>query len=551
MLAVFAGIAIHASANDVWGNDPSHNMVIEAKGLPDKLDESALLWRMEHGAKYGYPMPTVIGKRVYFGTGRGGIIDPGFAQLPLLDAGKKKKDEIGTLDKRCGTLTCLDLASGKGIWQVVLPCTTYDLSYGVCTTPVVEDNRFYILGQDEIVCLDLNGLEDGNQGMNAEDELKFQTSFHGKQVVATDADTKLPPTSADILWTHGLWQYDCWFEDATSCSPLIIGDQLWISTSSKNGTEQRQAKSKDAPKILVLDKMTGKLIARDRLPVPYVFHGEWSSPSLVEVDGQKIVVFPDGYGQMHGLGMVEPAEDGAVVDIPTLWTIDLNLKQYRYTPDGKEICYTEDKRLFRRYPKSYPDDSTRWEGLRDRKEHRLTGPCEVIGMPVTIGNRIYVALGRDCYYTNTREGKGRLMCWEVTNPTQAPKLLWENLDVSRTQCTASVKDGLLYIADMAGNLHCIDAETGKHVWKEELGGKIILRSQMVADGKIYVAIGRTMYVYKEGRTKQKISESKLKSDPSTIEAADGLIIINTPRGVFAYKGPAYTETSAATNKPVE
>lgn len=533
-LVTCLGMTLSAPAQDIWCNDPTHNMVLKATGLPETFDESTLLWKIEHGAKYGYPMPTIINGMVIHGTGKGGILDKDYAETETVEKSKKYKH----LGDTAAAITCRELATGKPIWQIPIPHIGYKLSYGVCTTPIVEKDRYYILAQDMVLCLDINGLTDGNQGMTEQEELEFYRTLRGQPLAKPDSVTTLPKLAGDILWMHPLWQYDVQFEDAASCTPLLIGDQLWISTSSKTGIERH---SEDGPpKIVVLDKNTGKLLARDRLPTPYVFHGEWSSPSLMEIDGKKIVIFPDGHGLMHGLGMIEPAEDGSVVDIPTLWTVDLNPKEYRYTEDGKEICYTEDKRLFQRYPTGYPDDTERWEGLRTRNEHRLTGPCETIGRPVIVDNRIYVGLGRDCYYTNTQDGMGRYMCWEVTDPSKEPNLQWETFDVKRTQCTASVKDGLVFIADMAGFLHCLDADTGESIWQEELGKKVILKSQMIADGKVYVAEGRTMFVFEESRSKTKISESKLDKEPSTINAVDGIVVFSTADTVEAYKGPGYT-----------
>jgi outer membrane protein assembly factor BamB len=522
-----------AGAQEVWGNDPRHNMVLDARGLPEKLDDSTRLWRFEHGAKYGYPMPTVVDGKVIFGTGKGGLLDKQFAATKTTSENKKYAE----LGNGAAAITCLDLHTGQPIWQVFIPHFTYNLSYGVCTTPVIEDDRLYILAKDEILCLDVDGLADGNQGMSEQEEIAFYTSVRNELMVEPGAVKALPKLAGDILWRHPVWQYHCQYEDATSCSPLLVGDQLWVSTSTKTGTENHG--NDGPPKILVIDKNTGKLIARDRLPVPYVFHGEWSSPSLMEVDGKKIVVFPDGHGLMHGMGMVAPAPDGRVVDIPTLWTVDLNPKRYRYTEDGKEICYTDDGRLFHRYPKGYGKDTQRWEGLRTRAEHRLFGPCETIAMPTIVGNRIYIGLGRDCYYNDVQEGVGRLMCWEVTDPVEAPRLVWESYEVKRTQSTASVKDGLLYLADVSGKLHCFDADNGKQLWAADLGKKLILRSQMVADGRIYVANGRQMFVYKQGPVMEMISQTRLDETPSTIEAADGLILYNGDRAVAAYKGPGY------------
>ncbi len=521
---VLAGVLIAGPAGGgdrqraVWGNDPSHNMVLDAKGLPERFDETTLLWEVETGAKWGFAMPTVVDGLVLHGTGRGGLIDPRYDEA------------LGG----SGAYTCRDLKTGKPLWQVIVPCNTYNLSYGVCTTPVIEGRRVYILALGEMLCLDLDGLENGNQGMGPDAELRFQTSVAGKRLEdAKDIDA-LPTAAGDIIWRFSLWDLGVGFHDATACAPLLLGDQLWITTSHIVGSEIRPTE-RNAPHVIVLDKDTGRLIARDRMDIPYIYHGAWSSPSLATVGGRKVVVYADGYGMMHGLAVPgKPAKGEEVATLKELWRVDLNPREYRYDPNGKEIPYTEDKRLFRRYPPGYGKDMDRWAPILSRRRNQARGPCDCISMPACIGDRIYIGIGRDCYYT-TDEAPGRMMCWQLTGPAKAPKLLWESRKVYRTHCTASVADGLVYVADIAGLLHCLDADTGEQLWQADLGKKVITRSQMIADGKVYVANEkREMHVFRHGRRLEKLGEWKLPGKPSTIEAVDGLIVVSFGGGLAVY-----------------
>ena len=60
-------------------------------------------------------------------------------------------------------------------------------------------------------------------------------------------------------------------------------------------------------------------------------------------------------------------------------------------------------------------------------------------------------------------------------------------------------DGLLYVTNEVGIVTCTDAETGKQVWRQRLGG-IFFASPVAGDGKIYMAseTGET-FVLKSGR----------------------------------------------------
>ena len=47
------------------------------------------------------------------------------------------------------------------------------------------------------------------------------------------------------------------------------------------------------------------------------------------------------------------------------------------------------------------------------------------------------------------------------------RLLWTSREVGRVVGTPIAKDGLLYVGDLGGTIHCLDAASGAHVWKHE------------------------------------------------------------------------------------
>ena len=53
----------------------------------------------------------------------------------------------------------------------------------------------------------------------------------------------------------------------------------------------------------------------------------------------------------------------------------------------------------------------------------------------------------------------------------------------RTISTVSVHEGLVYIAEYAGIIHCLDAETGKLYWTHDSFSRI-WGSTLVADDKV-------------------------------------------------------------------
>jgi outer membrane protein assembly factor BamB len=56
----------------------------------------------------------------------------------------------------------------------------------------------------------------------------------------------------------------------------------------------------------------------------------------------------------------------------------------------------------------------------------------------------------------------------------------------RTMGNATIEDGLLYVADISGLFHCLDAATGKPHWTYDQFSTC-WGTPLVADGKVYIA----------------------------------------------------------------
>lgn len=548
---VFAFSAAATRAREPWGNDPSHNMVLEAEDLPIHFNEDTLIWEVKTGAKHQFPMPTIVGDKCLVGADARGNPEPFWSQAA--DHG--------------ATFTCYSMEDGSETWRLIVPQGGYGPgTYGVCGTPVVEGDRIYIMAMWEIFCLDMDGLADGNDGM--QEELGIMTRRPFEVPEGHEMPTELPEWAADVIWHYSLQPFEISVQDATSCSVITVDDQLWVSTANEIGSRARAYRpGANKPHLVVLDKDTGRLVARDDMDVPIGFHGEWSSPSLIEVDGERAVIFPDGYGLLHAFGIPEVSESGPPVTLEEYWTFDMVPHENRYLEDGREIVYTVDKRLAFKYPPGYYTDTEKfymyteegtpekdpehWTGfspetkrLADGAHETVTGPCEIISMPVTVGNRIYLGIGRDRAY-GLSKAPGRFVCLELDDVRKKPRVVWEDRELGRTQCTASVADGLVYIADGYGKLNCYDADTGELYYRYDLGSKSVReRSQMVADGKVYICTDRrVMKVLEAGREPNLLAESRLRETTATIEAVDGKILLATPRGLALY-GATGTQTSA-------
>ncbi len=75
--------------------------------------------------------------------------------------------------------------------------------------------------------------------------------------------------------------------------------------------------------------------------------------------------------------------------------------------------------------------------------------------------------------------------------------------------TPVVKDGLLYVGDLGGTVHCLDVATGAHVWKHETN-EAIWGCLLLAGDRLYVGtIEGSMTVLRAGRRKELLAQIEM------------------------------------------
>jgi outer membrane protein assembly factor BamB len=75
--------------------------------------------------------------------------------------------------------------------------------------------------------------------------------------------------------------------------------------------------------------------------------------------------------------------------------------------------------------------------------------------------------------------------------------------------TPIAKDGLLYVGDLGGTIHCLDAMTGAHVWRHETN-EAIWGSLLLAGDRLYVGnVDGSMNVLRAGREKQLLAQIEM------------------------------------------
>ena len=425
-----------------WGRNHTRNMVSPATGLPatfdpgkfisgtDKIDiESTtnVKWIAKLGSQ-SYGNPTVADGRVYIGTNNDSPRDPRF---------------VGDRS----VVYCLDEATGELIWQLNIPkLGTGKVSdwefLGICSSPAVEGDRVYLVtNRCEVVCLDVNGMADGNDG-EYQDEGQYMAGPGNAPMAVTEKD-------ADIIWVIDMIDECGVFpHNITSCSVLVVGDRVWTSTSNGVDYGHVETPAPSAPSLIVLDKKTGELLGEEASGLSQrIFHSNWSSPAYLKTDTAELCIFggPDGVLYAFNPDPVKDAEGFGILQ--EAWRFDCNPVEYR-TKDGEPIKYAT----------------------------RL-GPSEVLGTPIVHEGRIYALIGQDPEHG---EGIGNLVCLD-----EKGEQIWSYSGINRSMSTMAITDGLLFAADYSGYVYCLDALTGEKYWDHDTFAHI-WGSALVADGRVFV-----------------------------------------------------------------
>ncbi|HEX4592052.1 MAG TPA: PQQ-binding-like beta-propeller repeat protein, partial [Gemmataceae bacterium] len=455
----------------MFGYGTGRNMVnLTEKGLPTEWDTQAktnVKWAAKVGSR-AYALTVADGK-VYVGTNNSSPKNP-------RDTRMRKDGKREAIDKSC--LLCFDAATGKLLWQHVndkLPSgMVHDWpEEGICSSPAVEGNRlYYVNNRCEVVCLDTNGLADGNQGVTDE---KYKD-----------------PTDADVIWRLDMMkELNVFPHNLSASSPVIAGDYVCILTGNGVDEDHINIPSPDAPSFLAVNKRTGKVAWKSNEPGRNIMHGQWSNPSYAVIGGKPTVIFPGGDGWLYGL---EP-ETGNVI-----WKFDANPKDATYELGGK--------------------------GTKS----------DFIGSAVVYKGKVYIGTGQDPEHL---EGVGHFWCIDpagktgdispvlvadatksppVTKPNPNSGMVWHyggnetrpyakrDYVFSRTMSTACIVDDVVYIAELAGYVQCLDANTGKKFWQWDTKSNI-WGSCYYVDGKVLVANeDGDMYIFKHEKAPQVLDE---------------------------------------------
>ena len=362
-----------------------------------------------------------------------------------------------------GVLMAFRVTDGAFLWQDVAPRVERGLREwllpSTTSIPYVEGDRlFYVTADCQLRALDTKGFTDGeNNGPYREERFKDNAA-------------------ADIIWQLDIPALGVFPHEACNSEVLPLGDLLLVSTSNGQNEGHTRVPSPRAPSLIAVNKRSGELIWRAVGPGDKVLHGDWSSPAAANVNGRFQVFHGGGDGVLRAYDAASGNE---------VWRFDGNPKDVRWIPRAGVLS-----------------------------------KMSIIASPVFADGRVFIAMGQSpghgnapsFVYAISPNGQG-----DVTKSG----LLWTSHEVGRVVGTPIVKDGLLYVGDLAGTVHCLDAATGEHLWKHETNDPI-WGCLLFAGDRLYVGNEEgLMTVLRAGRQKELLGQTEMNAPLYSRPAANG------------------------------
>jgi outer membrane protein assembly factor BamB len=493
----------------MYGGDASRNMVNKiAKGLPVTWDVDKrvnIKWIADLGSK-AYGGPIIADGRVFVGTNNENPRDKSKKLMKFNE--KSGKDE--PIDH--GVVMAFDEMTGKFLWQALFPKLPGGQVVdwpreGVCSTPHIEgDKMYYVSNSCKVIC----------------------------------ADVKTGKTLWELNMIDELGVFP---HNISDCSPLLVGDHLWVVTSNGVNENHINVPAPKAPSFIKVDKTNGKVLWQDNSPSAALLtaakgdeglfktlvnrgeliqHGQWANAAYGVVKGQPQVIFPGGDGWIYAF---DP--QGKLI-----WKFDCNPKDAKYELKRGE------RSDFIATPVIYKDRV--YIGTGQDPEHKFgIGHLWCIDMTKKGDVSPELVTDNTDFPPKTKKNPNSAEIWHyggVINDKALVKKLGRNYYFGRTMSTCAIVDDILYVSELLGILHCMDANTGKVHWEHNTGNEN-WSSPYYADGKVYQGNDDgVVFVFEHGTKLKLLAENNMGSAVrATPVAANGVLYVMTENKLFAIK----------------
>ncbi len=338
----------------------------------------------------------------------------------------------------------------------------------------------------------------------------------GCEVVCADADT------GEVHWRYstikelkvqpGRWH--CFAPPLAS--PLVIGDLVYSVTG--NGPDRKSGKLvAEAPSFVALNKRTGKLVWQSNLPGGNIIEGQWSSgPAFADHGGRRQIIFGGGDGVIYSFA----PKTGKL-----LWKCDC-------LPTRKKNNGSQADNYFAGTPVVVGDRLYVGMGVEPHLAMRAVEPWSYF-LCLDITKKGDVSL--KSYDAKAAVNERSALIWAFGGPVKPQLMVARRVFFDSTMSTAAVHDGLVYIPEHNGYMHCLDTKTGKHYWTHDFVAGV-LGSPLWVDGKVYVANDDgNVVIFAHGRNKKVLAKMPMDAREihTTPVAVSGTLYIATDSKLYA------------------
>ena len=393
------------------------------------------------------------------------------------------------------------------------------------------------------------------------------THFRGNNLDGISGEKNLPvrwDDSTNIRWKTPV-------EGKGWSSPVVFGNQIWLTTSTGDGKEMR---------AVCVDLYSGEILYNpvifepDTLyrihpvnsyatPTPaieqgflYVHFGRYGTACLNTETGSTVwkrtdlqcehVQGPGSSLLIYKDKLIVHLEGTDVQQIlaldkrtgKTVWKTERPQECYEpldeigkkayITPliinvDGRDLMISNGSAVCIAYD---PDTGEEvWRIVR--------GEDSTIAMPVEYGGTVFFYTGFVTDADNKKHAELLAVNPDGTGNIAGTHILWKREFPILQLLTPLIYEGILYTVDSEGMLTCLDTETGRTLWSERLRGKYN-SSPVYADGHIYFSStnGKTT-VLKPGPDPEIVAENHLEGNIwATPAVADGALLIRTSEYLY-------------------
>ena len=356
-----------------------------------------------------------------------------------------------------GILMAFAAGTGEFIWQDAAPLVLSTgglfnfLSPITTSAPFVEEDRlYYVTAQAQLRCL------------------RIPNSANRQNATPATSGTTTGGQAPELIWELDMgMELGVYPHEAANCSVVGIGDLLMVCTGNGVDSTHTGIPAPHAPSFAGVEKRTGRVVWQVVGPSPRVLQGQWSSPSVARVGDKTLAFFGGGDGWLYALDVLTGREQ---------WRFDGNPKNAVWRPSSDVA------------------------GVTNRNN--------IISCPVFHAGRVYLAMGDDPTHG---DGAGRLfaIAADGSGDITTTGCIWEYHDLHRTISTPIIHDGLIYVGDNYGQVHCVDLESGKRVWANDQMSRI-WGCMVLAGDRLYVGDeGGTIFVYRAGRKMEVLAKIEM------------------------------------------